>query len=347
MVVKIDYNYLIKWKEKIQKAITSQNITPEVIILYYKNAKKQISDLCYTKFDTENETISTIYERFQQQFTETKVKNKEIKKFNLIEKNVHTIYYCPKSRFQNLSNGIKNIKSSPVKANFTKDNLNNSVCMAVKLTYEKTTDIIFFGINSFNSLKKGLGFFGNIKSKDGSNQISKIDDNHLLFGISPSIDVVYIEKDNNFLILPNGKTMFEKTFLLESEYKKVAKKVAKNLKNYKKQLLHIDQLERDYYGNSKTSSSSMLDRMLAKLSSKEYEKKLDKLMKDPKKWKNRLKQIEDFKKDDNFNKKFEKLKIDLKNGQLQYSKKCVFPFLQVLSDRPKKSILLELNELGS
>lgn len=359
MSIEVNKEYIKDWIKNIQDKekigdFTKGGLDISIQILFFdiKNNPKStatMKDLCFTKFGSEDDVEESMFTRLSKAYSHRRIENYEIKNFNLIENNDHTYYFCNKSRFQNLNMGINSLKNNTSTFNFNKERLRNSVCIAVEYKYDQYTDIGFYGIQNFNSLKSGKlwkGFMGNVVSNDQGNSISKVDDKHLIFGVGSKLDAVFISKDNIFLINPQGKTTFENTFLLKDEYKNIAKNEAKYLQNYSTKLIGVSGLETDFYVNDE-NSTPMLDRMLAKMSEKKYKNKLSMLLNDKKLWTERLTKIEKFKNEKKFKKKFEDLSINSSNGTITYSKKGAFSFVAVLSDRPKESILLEEKELGS
>lgn len=361
MSIKVDKEYIKDWIKNIQDKkkigdLKKGGLDINIKILFFDKENKPESsttmkNLCFTKFSTKADVEESMFTRLSKAYSPRRIENYEIQDFNLIENNDHTYYFCNKKRYKNLIAGINYIKNNTSTADFNKERLRNSVCLAVEYTYDQYTDIGFFGIQNFNSLKNGKsklwkGFMGNVVSNCQGNSILKVDDKDLIFGVGPKLDAVFISKDNIFLINPQGKTTFENTFLLKDEYKNIAKSEANYLQNYSTKLLKVSSLATDFYLNNK-NSTPMLDRMLAKMSEKKYRKKLRKLLNDDEKWKKRLMEIEDFKNEKKFKKKFKDLSIDSSKGTIAYSKKSVFSFVAVLSDRPKESILLEEKELGS
>lgn len=344
----IDKDFLSNWKEKIIEENKNGNLQIQIDILFY-DPIKVIKDLKYAIFETKQVIEQSMYKRFLKAYEENKIKSYDLVKFDLIGNNDKTYYLCDESQFKNLKSGISNItKATPVKS-FSDDDLSKAVSLCFKLTYNNNTDIAFCGIQNFNSLKYkklSTAFMGQISSINNKNTITKVDDKSLLFGIGSKIDFVFISKAKSFIINPKGKAAFEKVFLLQKEYKQLAKSEIQNLTKFPKQLKNISQFSADYYGKN-MKSTPIMDKMLAKISKGKKNKDLKALLNDQNKWKKRLVKIDNFKNDPQFAKKFNDLKIDSKKGIIEYDKKSAYLFLAVLSDRPDETILLEEKEMGN
>ncbi|MBN7275522.1 hypothetical protein GNF18_10255 [Ligilactobacillus pobuzihii] len=346
----MDQNSLKNWIDHINELAKKGQINIEINFLFFPNDKekgeRKVNDLLYSVFDFDSDTMQkSMYQRLKKAYSAKKIKKYEIQKFNLIEANDNTYYECLLDDFDNLEKGLNRITIETPTVGFTSDDLSNTVCAAVKFAYDDTMDIAFCGIQNFNQLKKkrlSSGFIGNIDE----NRISKIDDDHLVFGLGPKVDFVYISRIKEFIINPKGKTTFESTFLMREEYKKRGKEVSEELKNYSDCLIDVDQLSDDLYGADSTSKP-LVDKMLAKMSNGDKHDKLEKLLNDKNLFSKRLGKIEEFKKDSRFYKKFSGLEIDCKRGTIKYTKDSIYAFVAILSDRPKESIMLEEKELGS
>lgn len=347
----IDKVYLENWIKNIKTAHESNNLEFEIDILFYDGVK-QIKNLRYSKFQVDQDLIESMYTRLCKAYSKKKISSYNIDKFNLIANNEQTFYLCKKSTYSNLKIGLNYITKKKSKNNFSKDDLKNAVSLAFKVTYtdvnnKSMTDIAFCGIQNFNRLKySNLSMMGEVQSINDINTISKVDDKHLYFGINEKVDAVFISVADTFIVNPKGKMSFEKIFLLAAQYKQIANSVAKSLSNYPNELPNISNLYADFY-SKQSGSTPIMDRMLAKLTNSKKNSDLKNLLSNSKNWKKRLNEISKFKNNPQFKNKFKNLKISPKNGTLTYNKDSVYEFLAVLSDRPKETILLKEQELGS
>jgi hypothetical protein len=331
-----------EWMLGIRKTSVKE-LNMEILFAYYSQ-EKDISKLLVHKFDVDRKIEGSMVGRLKKAFSDKKLREYDLKKFSLIENNDKTFYECPKKRFDNLKNGLGRLGRQSTKE-FLADDLRNTVSAVIKITYNNTTNLLFIGINNFNSLKSkrlSSGFMGTVDN----HSLSKVDDDHFIFGMGKRIDCVYFSDKETFIINPEGKSNFEKIFLLNEEYRKRAKEEANKLKDYSDTLINIEKLASDLY-SAESSKNPFIDKMLAKMSETDKEEKLGQLLNNKTEFKKRLSDIETFKKEPKFKDKFSTLKIDKNNGTVTYEEENVYPFLAVLSDRPKESILLKEKELGS
>ncbi|MCP9327723.1 hypothetical protein [Liquorilactobacillus satsumensis] len=338
----MNIDYIKKWMQGIRR-ITVKKLNVEVLFAYYLE-EKDVSKLLVHHFDVDKKIEESMVGRLKKAFSDKKLKEYDLKEFNLIENNDKTFYECSKKRFSNLEKGIKSLEKDSSKE-FLANDLSNTVSAIVKITYDNTTNLLFIGINNFNALKSkrlSSGFIGNVSN----HSLSKIDDDNLIFGMGKRIDCVYFSDEEVFIINPEGKSNFEKIFLLDEEYRRKVEKFANELKNYSDTLVNVENLSNDLYGGV-NSKKPFVDKMLAKMSEADKKKKLNQILNDKEEFKKRLSDIKQFKKDPKFKEKFNGLKVDENNGTMTYEEENIYPFLAVLADRPKESILLREKELGS
>lgn len=338
----MDKNDINTWMNKIQKAESQKKLNIQVMLLYIPNGEdEKVENLVKSEFDVDENIRDSMLNRLKHTYTAHKLKNYSFEAFNIIANNEKTFYFCQKTKFSNLKTGLDRlVNSSPTKS-FDKDDLKNVLAAVVEFNYDNSSSYAFVGVNNFNSLVNSkLGFFGNVSK----NEITKLADDNLLLGITDKVAFVYF--DNGFIVNPKGKSAFTRIFFLRDEYQKIGEKVSKNLVGYKDRLMNVEKLYDDLYGKG-SKHIRIADQMLAKLNDDKRKNELKDLLGDKDLFKKRLTKIENFKNEKQFKGKFKDLNIDVANAQIEYTKDALFPFLAVLSDRPKETILLNEKELGS
>jgi len=342
----MDSQKLEAWIESIKKDEKNEKLDINVSLLYLPvGCSKSIENLTHTKFEVDPNIRKSMLDRLSKAYSKKKLKDYDFEDFDLIANNDKTYYCCSKDKFSNLKSGMDRIINIPGTKKFDKNNLVNVLSSVVEFAGEKTTSYAFVGTNNFNSLVNSrTAFFGNV----GEKTLKNFSDDKAILGIIDRIDFVYMGSDSSakFVINPKGKGSFERVFLLIDEYKIIGKSVAKSLATYKEKLHGVEGLYTDLYG-ADSGSRPLVDKMLTKMYDKKRSEKLKNLLEDEDEFKSRLKSINEFKNDARFKEKFKNLDIDLEKGIINYNKTAIFPFIAVLSDRPKETILLRENELGN
>lgn len=345
-----------QWITQIKEQYKNNNLVVNMYFMYREDKERDVNKILLCDFESNSDIITSMINRLYFMYNDSHLETYEWKPFNLIENNDKTYYVCPKKKFANLGVGLDVITGNRVEHNaFSMRDLSYTYGILVRLndTKNKNISYAFINISTFNSLrmkKTSTAFMAEIKNVTKPNvtkpnvfkhTVKALDDTHLIFGITKKIDFIYT--NNEFIINPKGKTMFENLFVLDAEYKKIAGETAGNLGQFKKVLKDVDALK----NTITTKNMPLADKMLTRIGEPTYFTKLKKLLNNQTNFTNRLKEIESFKKESNYKNEFKDLNIDTTNGVMTYTDESIYQFISVLSDRPVETILLKRKILGN
>lgn len=347
----MDKKKMENWINKIKEQYKNGKLIVNMYFMYREEKKRNINKILLCDFEKDPDIVKSMIDRLSFMYRHSHLETYEWKKFNLIESNDKTYYVCSEDQFTNLKLGLKVITHNKVEHDtFDIKDLSYTYGILVQLNDvdNKNISYAFINIGTFNSLrmkKMSTAFIASVKNITSGNitrhEVKALDDSHLIFGINNKIDFIYTE--NEFIINPKGKAMFETLFVLDAEYKRRASETADKLRQFNNVLRDIDSLK----GDIDSRNIPLADKMLTKIGDPVYFKKLNSLLTNQKNFSNRLMEVEKFKQDPNYKNDFKNLKIDVKKGTMSYTDKSIYQFISVLSDRPVETILLKRKILGN
>ncbi|MFR0509044.1 hypothetical protein ACLUYE_07235 [Limosilactobacillus reuteri subsp. suis] len=318
------------------KALDSGNYSVSFYFEYSKNGKSDMSSFGYANATLDDETSKSMLQRFIFTFEESKVAKNQIEEFDLLKNNKDTFYYLDKDGLNNSKTLINNLESDKVIPSEDLSVLGNNLTKVrgaiAKVCFNNSdqteTYYLFVKVDNFNAFKKrklSSGFMGNL-TNDG---VEKIDDNHLFFGIKNIIGFYY--HNNTYII--NTHSDFERMLFLSSEYFKTA---SKNIDKLGKNFTNIFKNVNEMKSSLKGKGSSILNRMMARISLDSLEERFSEKNK-----KETFREIDGIIKQQEFYNSFKNLNIDKENCTITYSDNSKFGFAALLSDRPAKTLLLK------
>lgn len=300
---------------------------------YADKTESGVSSFRYAKATTDEGTRKSMIKRFDKSFSETLIKQYDIKEFDIMRNDDNTLYYADDDLMTNAHDIMQKIQSPDF--SFEEDltvlgKLESTKGAIIEIIIQegekKNKYYAFVKVDTFNGFKKSSFSLG--LAKISNNGVSELTDKNTLFGVRDFIGFYY--HNDHFVI--NSKSDFERMMFLSGEYKKRAQDTADFLTGFKNVLIGVSNLKSDL----DKKSGFVLSRMLSRVSTESLQEKFN----DDEATKKTIKSLDGIVKDTRFKKDFEGITVDVKNNQIIYSSENRFAFISLISDRAAETLFL-------